>query len=94
MNPRTIRRRVTRLAAATAGAAVSIAAPSAASAERVPVPGTGDNPARIVAPAAAAVGGVPGWEISLVAAAAVLAVVIVLAGMRSARRRQYAGSAP
>jgi hypothetical protein len=91
MNPiRTIGRLASILAGLTA-ALVACTAASAAPATRVPPPGTGDPGTQLVPPAvhAVTVGGMPGWQIALIAAGAALfaAVLAVLADRARAARR-------
>ena len=90
MNPiRTIRRLASILAGLTA-ALVACTAASAAPATRVPPPGTGDPGTQPPPPAVHTVmGGMPGWQIALIAAGTALlaAVLAVLADRARAARR-------
>lgn len=94
MNIRHHMRRYASAVAALAVTVISVVAAPAAFATRVPLPGTGDNspPASLPVHAVAA-GGMPGWQISLIAIGAGLlgaAVAFILAWKLAPRRVQYA----
>ncbi len=83
-------RRIFAAAATLAGAVLAFAAAPAAFAERVPPPGEGSGiappspPVRVIAE-----GGMPGWQIILIALAAALvaaAVAVLLDRARAARK--------
>jgi hypothetical protein len=82
-------RRIFAAVATLAGAVLALAAAPAAFAERVPPPGQGSGiapppPARVIAE-----GGMPGWQIALIALAAALVaatVAILLDHARTARK--------
>ena len=82
-------RRIFAAVATLAGAVLAFAAAPAAFAERVPPPGQGSGiapppPVRVIAE-----GGMPGWQITLIALAAALvaaAVAVLLDHARTARK--------
>jgi hypothetical protein len=84
-------RRLTGLLAALAGAILACAAAPAAFATRVPPPGAPLGPAPAPNPAhTIAVGGMPGWQITLIAAAAaVLTATIAVVLDRARTRRRH-----
>ena len=82
-------RRIFAAVATLAGAVLAFATTTAASAERVPPPGQGSGiapppPVRVIAE-----GGMPGWQITLIALAAALVaatVAVLLDHARAARK--------
>jgi hypothetical protein len=93
-----LRRITAALAAVTGGVLAWAAAVSAASAAIIPVPGDGPYGPVPAAPAGAvrviAAGGMPGWQITLIAAAAALAAAaaaVVLDRARPSRRSASTG---
>jgi hypothetical protein len=93
--------RIQRCLAFLAGLAAALTtctAASAAPAIRVPPPGTGDPGTQPVPPAvhAVIVGGMPGWQITLIAAGAALAaaaLAVLIDRAWAARRRATATAA-
>lgn len=85
-------RRLVCILSALAVSMLALGAP--AFAERVPVPGTGDQP--FLKTQLVAVSGMPGWQIGLIAAGAALlgaVLAVLLDRARIARRRAAAGAA-
>jgi len=88
-------RRIFAAVATLAGAVLAVATTTAASATRVPPPGEGSGiappppPVRVIAE-----GGMPGWQITLIALAAALvaATVAVLLDRARAARRIHAAT--
>jgi hypothetical protein len=85
-------RRIAAAMAALAGAMLTIAAAPAAFAENVPPPGEGSGIAPPPPPVVVADGGMPGWQIALIAltAALVAATIAVLLDRARAARKIHA----
>jgi hypothetical protein len=92
-----IRRILTALATLTAALLALAAAAPAALAVRVPPPGGYDRPVQPPPEVhTVIVGGMPGWQITLIAAGAALvaaAVAVIADRAQAARRRQLASAA-
>ena len=95
MNPaRTIRRLARILASASAAALACAAAPAALATSRPP-PGWNKHPPLPAHAHAIASAGMPGWQVTLIAVAALLAAALAVTGYRilAARRRVSATAA-
>jgi hypothetical protein len=97
MNPICALGRLACILAVLAAAALTVtAAAPAAFAKPIPPPGWNKHPPLPAHVHPLATGGMPGWQISLIAAAAVLAAiatVVLVARARAARRRATASPA-